>query len=444
MRINSILLVFSLSFVANISGLQDNPRLSSSRNLLASKNHYHPTHIQIHPNTPHPHPSQVHKNTPHLSPNPKKHQESRVNERNKIIEKNRKNEKKNEKKNENKKVDSKSLYKNTKVKKLILTSQPVRPSQPKYFYDDVFSSFNQLSDFQTIFPPQYFSFASQKFTSNTVLVNIRGKKINPVGFFETGIKNAFSTPGIEFASVDEINPNSFAPKKNGKYNKSILYSNAVNFLKKLKEFSDSPIYKGRINLFVTNVSPRFFSNYPGFAAFIGELLRLSHNNYIGLIFAENYRAPITAAFANVCLSSSNNRQGCIDSLNAPLNSYQWSSTKNNAKSAISNFRSLMKSLCNECDIERTVFPTFGLSNQNGVSLNNCFKTGSDCRDDLIELTDLITQLKDEAHVAFYGAAHVTDTRNLIIQNGNYYDVEALYCEIITAAYPELGTCTESE
>jgi len=167
---------------------------------------------------------------------------------------------------------------------------------------------------------------------------------------------------------------------------------------------------------------------------------LAHNKYIGIIYAENYRAPITGAFANVCLSTSNNRQGCIDSLNAPLNSYQWSSTKSSPVEAIQNFRNLMKTLCAECNVNKIVMPTYGLSNINGVSINNCFKKGGDCRNDLTAISDLITSLIDEPHVAFYGAAHLTDTRNLIIQNGNYYDVEAFYCEIIDAAYPKLGHC----
>jgi len=77
-------------------------------------------------------------------------------------------------------------------------------------------------------------------------------------------------------------------------------------------------------------------------------------------------------------------------------------------------------------------------------MNNCFKNGGDCRDDLVAIGNLVKELKNEPHIAFYGAAHVSDTKNLIIQNGDYYDIESFYCEIITAAYPELDTCEESD
>ena len=408
MRINSILLLLSLSFVTTIStyDLPNKLKSAASRNLLALKHHK----IDI-----------KHHYTPPVDTKPIHHKKS----------------------NKHKNPDKpKSPDKSKKtVNRLELIKQSTRLVQPKYFFDDIFQGFSSVEEFQQTFPAQYFSFASQKFTANTILVNIRNaNKIEPVELFVSGVINAFNTPGIEFVAIDEINPNSFASKKGGKYNKNELNKNANNFLQKLKSFGENPKYQGRINVFITNLSPRFFSNYPEFAIFISEILKLAHNNYIGIVYSENYRAPITAAFSNVCLSSSNNRQGCLDSLNAPLNKYQWTSTKNSPKKAINNFRSLMKTLCAECDVDKLVMPTFGLSNQNGVSLNNCFKSGGDCRDDLVRLSSLVTELKDELHIAFYGAAHVTDTRNLIIQNGNYYDVEGLYCEIISAAYPELNKC----
>lgn len=403
MRINTILLLLSLSFVSTISSIEieDNIITKNSRNLLSIKKNHKAINHPIH-----------HKNIEHKKNNPIKSPIKIKNKNHKKI-----------------------------VKKLTLTKQTNRPEQPKYFFDDIFKGFKDVADFQQTFPAEYFSLASQSFTANTLLVNLRGNKIDPVGYFENGVKNAFNIPGIQFVAIDEINPNSFAPKIKGKYNKKILYSNANLFLQKLKSFGENNIYQGRINLFVTNISPRLFSNYPNYANFIREILRLAQHNYIGIIYSENYRGPITSSFANVCLSSSNNRQGCIDSLNAPINLYEWSSTKNNPKNAINNFRKLMKTLCKECDVNKLVMPTFGLSNQNGVCLNNCFKKNGNCQDDLLKLRSLVKELKDEKHVAFYGAAHVTDTTDLIIQNGDYYNVEALYCEIIVAAYPELNKCS---
>ena len=428
MRINSILLFLSLSFITISScekfDITDKLNLATSRNLLSLKNHHNkPQNNFI--KTNHPEKNVKHNvdnSVKHNVDNPVKH-----------------NVDKPLKKNFSKKT-VKNLKKN-RVNRLDLVNQNGKPIQPKYFFDDIFQGFNSVEEFQETFPAEYFSFASQKFTANTILVNIRNpNKIEPVELFVSGVINAFNTPGVEFVAVDEINPNSFSRKKGGKYDKNEMNKNADNFLKKLKFFGENPKYQGRINVFITNLSPRFFSNYPDFAIFISEILRLAHNNYIGIVYSENYRAPITASFANVCLTSSNNRQGCIDSLNAPLNSYQWSSTKNSPKSAINNFRALMKTLCGECDVNKLVMPTFGLSNINGVSLNNCFKNGGDCMDDLDRLSDLVIELKDESHIAFYGAAHVTDTSNLIIHNGDNYDVEALYCEIISATYPELNKC----
>jgi len=327
------------------------------------------------------------------------------------------------------------------VKKLSLITQADKPEQSKYYFDEIFSGFNSLEDFQLTFPPQYFAFSSQKFTGNSALINIRNQK-NPSQYFESQVNIQFLNPNIKFIFVDEIDPDVFAKKKNNKFNQKILYSRINSFLSTLHKLSQK--YPGRINLFITNISPSLFSNYPQYKTFISQLLLLSHHNYLGFIYTENYRGPLSKTLSSTCQTSSNNKQGCLDAINAPINHFQWQSTsKISPKQILSNSRNFLKPLCPQCNINNIVMPTFGLSNINGVCLNNCFKPGFTCRDDLSQISNLVTELKDEQHIAFYGAAHLVDTRQLVIQNGEYYDVEAFYCEIVSAAYPELGGCTET-
>lgn len=90
-----------------------------------------------------------------------------------------------------------------------------------------------------------------------------------------------------------------------------------------------------------------------------------------------------------------------------------------------------------------VMPTFGLSNTNGVVLNGCFKKVG-CRNDLVKISNLIKSFaNDNTKVAFYGAHHLVDTTELVIQNGKYYTIESLICEITSAAMPNEITCYET-
>lgn len=340
-------------------------------------------------------------------------------------------------------IDSKSL--SPKVfTKLKLKELPIKPQQPKFFFDEVFSFFQNPNDFTDVFSPQYFSFASQKFegSSSTSIINIR-QKSNPSQYLENQVKSLFQSPNIKFVAIDEIDPDTFSKKKNNKYNSKELEAKTKSFLDALKNLGENPTYQGRINLFVTNVSPQLFEKYPEYKHFISEILRLSHMNYLGIIYVENYRGPITKSYASACLKSFSKKQACIDSVSAPTNTLQWSSTNGRSPlEVLSNFRNFLAPLCKECNIARIVMPTYGLSNANGVCMNGCFKEGYQCRDDLSALRELVKTFAqiDNINVAFYGAYHVYNTNDLIIQNGEYYDIEAFFCEIIQAVIPDSPTC----
>jgi len=342
-------------------------------------------------------------------------------------------------------MKNKKIAKTVKnIKYLRLTNQVLKPQQPKFFFDEVFSNFQNPNDFVDVFPPQYFSFASQKFqgSSSIAIINIRNKP-NPVQYFENQVKILFQSPNIKFVSVDEINPDTFSKKKNNKYDSKELEAKTKSFLNVLKNFGENPIYQGRINLFVTNVNPSLFGKYPEYKHFISEILRLSHMNYLGIIYVENYRGPITKSYASACLKSFSKKQACIDSVSAPVNSLQWSSTNSRSPlEVLNNYRNLLAPLCKECNVARIVMPTYGLSNANGVCMNGCFREGFQCRDDLKALSNLVKTFAqmDNVNVAFYGAYHVYNTNDLIMQNGAYYDIEAFLCEIVDAVTPDSGTC----
>jgi len=420
LKVNTILLLLSISFIAVIQTEDINELAENNKKLLGPA---------INVGGPNRKILDVHKQKIPRNNHPVSHSK-------------RNSPKHNSKKNKNKFKNKKEKFV-SKLEKLSLGMQSQKPTQVKYFFDDIFPNINSLQDFQNIFPPNLFSFASQSIPSNTVLINIRNKP-DPASSMTQQIQAAFQNPNIQFVAIDEIAPDVFAKKTNNKFNRQELQKKTQDLLKNLFSLSSNAQYTGRINVFITDVSIRLFNNYPEYKNFIGEILRLAHNNYLGYVFVENYRGPLSSELSNVCLKSSNNRRGCLDATAAPINRNQWSSTVVWTPSqALSGFRSLLGSLCGECKISELVMPTFGLSNRNGVVLNGCFKKVG-CRNDLVKISNLIKSFaNDNTKVAFYGAHHLVDTTELVIQNGKYYTVESLICEITSAAIPNDTSCYET-
>jgi len=402
LKLGSLLFVLSLSFVCALENIPE----SHSRALLSHKTHHKFINAQHHI--------------------PENHEKTHQ----RVIE-------------QHKKKEKQILHdKHSSGLKMKLSLQPPKPAQPKYFFDEIFSSFDSVEEFTEIFPANYFAFASQKFTANSAIINIRNQD-NPGDFVEQQVQKLFQNPAIKFVGIDEINPNTFCRKLGGKYDEKTLNRKTNNLLEKLKILGENPKYQGRINLFVTNVNTRLFSNYKSYAKFIGKLLLMSQLNYLGIIYGENYIGPLSKSTASICTTD---ETMCLASANLKLNNYEWSTTsKISLPRALNNFRNLLKPLCPRCNINALVMPTIGLSNINGVCLNACYKSGFVCRDDLIALNKAITSIANmkNTHLAFYGAAHVQDTSTLVKQQGDYYDIESVYCEIASSAVPALNSCTES-